>query len=321
MSDYDFKEKIKVNHVPWDRNTVEIIQVNIGKLCNQVCTHCHVGAGPGRLRENMSRSTLEQIIAILDNTKGVTTVDVTGGAPELNPNFRWFVGELRSRDYTVIDRCNLTVLYEPNQDDLSEFLSQSKVNIVASLPCYSVANVDKQRGDGVFDKSIRALQELNSKGYGKEDSGLNLDLVYNPVGTALPGDQVTLELDYKAKLFKDFGILFNKLYTITNMPIKRFLYELKSQGKYQDYMDTLVRSFNPVAASQVMCRSMISISWDGLLYDCDFNQALSMPILGDEASIWDVEDFQFINKNEIVSGPHCFGCTAGAGSSCGGSLV
>jgi radical SAM/Cys-rich protein len=321
MRQFEFTKSIKESGVDFSRNQVSTVQVNIGKLCNQACLHCHVEAGPHKKRENMVKKTVERILTLIDSEKTVETVDITGGAPELNPYFRFFVKELRSRGIKVLNRCNLTVLFEDGQEDTAKFLAENGVEIVASLPCYSSDNVDKQRGDGVFDKSIKGLQLFNSFGYGKEGSGLNLDLVYNPVGAHLPPAQAQLEADYKIKLKNDFDIEFNSLYCITNMPIKRFLFDLKRNNNYENYMQLLLDNFNPYAAQNVMCRDLVSISWDGQVFDCDFNQMLEIPLGYKKTSIFDIESFSSVVERPIAVDSHCFGCTAGAGSSCGGTTV
>lgn len=299
---------------------MEILQINVGKFCNQACSHCHVEAGPKRT-EIMEQKTAERLIELLDRSPTIHTVDITGGAPELNPHFRYLVREARQRGKAVIDRCNLTVFFEKGQEETAHFLKNHRVNITASLPCYSKENVDKQRGNGVFDKSIRALRILNELGYGRDNTGLELDLVYNPVGAFLPPPQEKLEADYKKELKELFGIEFNRLYTITNMPIKRFLDFLNRTGQWEDYMTSLVNHFNPQAALGVMCRNLISIGWDGQIYDCDFNQMLEMPIGGKRRTIWDIESFDALVAGDIAFADHCYGCTAGAGSSCGGALI
>ena len=300
------------------RMRVETLQVNVGKLCNQACQHCHVEAGPKR-RERMSRETAERILTLLHNTPDIETVDITGGAPELNANFRTLVRESRRLEKRVIDRCNLTVLLEAGQEDLLDFLREQQVDIVASLPCYTAENVDKQRGRGVFERSIHALQLLNRAGYAQPGSPLHLDLVFNPGGASLPPPQESLESEYKRHLRDEFGIEFGRLLTITNMPIRRFSDYLVRIGKQQSYMTLLASSFNPSTVDRVMCRYLISVSWDGRLYDCDFNQMLEIPSTR-RTSIWDIESFGEIGRDEIQVGDHCFGCTAGSGSSCGGQL-
>ncbi len=290
----------------------------MGKVCNQACHHCHVDAGPKRT-ESMNRQTAERVIALLQNTPEIGTVDITGGAPELNPNFRTLVMESRRLDKQVIDRCNLTVLLEPGQEDLLDFLRNQQVAITASLPCYTPENVDRQRGRGVFERSIRSLRLLNEAGYGKPGSGLQLDLVFNPAGPSLPPPQQVLEQEYKHRLREDFGIEFGRLLTITNMPISRFSDQLVRLGKQEQYRQLLAISFNPDTIDGLMCRSLISVSWDGRLYDCDFNQMLDIPAMR-ALSIWDIDSYSRLGRDEIQVGDHCFGCTAGAGSSCGGQL-
>ncbi len=315
-----FQKQLARHGLAVTRTPLEILQINVGKLCNQACHHCHVEAGPKRA-EIMDKKTVDRLFELLDHTPIIHTVDLTGGAPELNPHFRHLVAEIHKRKKNIIDRCNLTVLFETGQEDTANFLREYRVNVVASLPCYSKTNVDSQRGSGVFDKSIRALQLLNDLGYGKENSGLELNLVYNPLSTFLPPSQDKLELSYKKELRELFGIEFNHLFTITNMPIKRFLNQLRQENKYEEYMALLLNNFNPTTAKSVMCRSLISIGWDGKIYDCDFNQMLEIPAGGKNHTIWDIESFDQINNQPIAFGDHCYGCTAGAGSSCGGKLV
>jgi radical SAM/Cys-rich protein len=298
------------------RDTVAVLQVNVGKHCNQACHHCHVEAGPSRT-ERMEASTADRVIELVAAAPQLQTLDITGGAPELNPNFRRLVAAGRALGKEVIDRCNLTILLEPGQDDTAAFLAANAVRIVASLPCYSEKNVDAQRGRGVFDKSIAALRLLNGLGYGHD---LPLDLVYNPVGAFLPPAQATLEHDYKQHLHDEFGIAFSRLLTIANMPIRRFLHMLERDGQTETYQQLLIDSFNPAAVDGLMCRSMLSVGWDGRLYDCDFNQMLDMKLPGRARTLWDIESLDAIDRR-IATGPHCFGCTAGAGSSCGGALV
>jgi radical SAM/Cys-rich protein len=300
------------------RVRLETVQVNVGKLCNQACQHCHVDAGPKRT-ERMSRETAHRVISLLENTPEVETVDITGGAPELNPNFRALVQESRRLKKRVIDRCNLTVLLEPGQEDLLDFLREQQVDIIASLPCYTAENVDKQRGRGVFERSIKALRLLNGAGYGRPGSTLRLDLVFNPGGASLPPAQEGLEREYKGHLREEFGIEFGRLLTITNMPIRRFSDYLVRIGQQQSYKTLLANSFNPSTVERVMCRYLISISWDGGIYDCDFNQMLEMPSTR-RVFIWEIDSFSQLARDEIQVGDHCFGCTAGPGSSCGGQL-
>ena len=315
-----FQNTLNEKGLTVDRKPMEILQVNLGKLCNQACHHCHVEAGPKRT-EIMEKATIDRLLDLLDGAKGIHTVDLTGGAPELNPHFRYFVRALRQRGLGVIDRCNLTVLFEKGQEDTAVFLRDNQVEIVASLPCYSRENVDKQRGKGVFNKSIRGLQWLNELGYAQQGSGLTLTLVYNPVGAFLPPDQAKLEADYRAELRDLFQIEFSDLFTITNMPIKRFLHFLDRSGKLDEYMSLLIENFNPRAAEGVMCRNLVSIGWDGELYDCDFNQMLEIPLAFNKRTIWDIESLGDLVSESIAFADHCYGCTAGSGSSCGGSLV
>lgn len=299
---------------------IEVFQVNLGKMCNQTCNHCHVDAGPDR-KEIMTRETMEVCIEKLSATD-IDTVDLTGGAPEMNPDFRWFVEEIKKLDRHIIVRCNLTIISaNPKYHDLPEFYKKNKIEIVSSLPCYTKENTDSQRGDGVFEKSMKALQIFNDSGYGKENTGLILNLVYNPVGFSLPGSQESLEKDYKKELFQNFGIVFNNLFTITNMPISRFLEYLMDTGNYENYMEKLISAYNPDSVPNVMCRNTISIGWDGFLYDCDFNQMLEMRV--NHSSPDHIRDFDSVklNSRQIMTGNHCFGCTAGAGSSCGGATI
>jgi len=299
----------------------ETFQVNVGKLCNQACHHCHVDAGPKRT-EIMARTTAQRVVDVIDRSSCIRTVDITGGAPELNPNFRFLVESARALGRSVIVRCNLTVMFEPGMEWLGEFYRQNGVALVCSLPCYGSDNVDRQRGRGVFSKSIEALRWLNRLGYGRE---LRLDLVYNPIGAFLPPRQVQLERRYREELGRNFEIEFHRLLTITNMPISRFAHKLHQHGELSDYMGLLVNHFNPEAVDGLMCRTLVSVSWDGQLYDCDFNQMLEMPIgaagVGSRLTIWDIDDVTELAGAPIATGSHCFGCTAGAGSSCGGALV
>ncbi|MBC7880646.1 MAG: arsenosugar biosynthesis radical SAM protein ArsS [Anaerolineae bacterium] len=301
------------------RERLETLQVSLGKYCNLACNHCHVEAGPKRT-EIMDRATAEQIVVWLQENS-VVNLDLTGGAPELNPEFRYLVQAGRKLGFHIMDRCNLTVLYEPGQEDLAGFLAENQVEIIASLPCYSFENVDKQRGNGVFESSIRALQQLNGLGYGQPGSGLDLNLVYNPVGAHLPPPQQNLEADYKRELFDHFGIVFNHLFTITNMPIKRYRNYLEISGQLESYQHLLLQSYNPQTLDNLMCRSLVSVDWLGQIYDCDFNQMLDLEIPGtDGRKLWDYNAQELIHR-PIALGNHCYGCTAGAGSSCGGVLT
>lgn len=314
-----FETALQEHHIELQRKSIKILQVNIGKRCNQACNHCHVESGPNRT-ENMELETVERLLVLLRHEPQIHTVDVTGGAPELNPHFRHFVTEIRKMGKQVIDRCNLTVLFESGQEDTAEFLAENKVQIVASLPCYKEDNVELQRGRGVFGKSIAALEKLNSLGYGKQGSKLVLNLVYNPVGEHLPPEQAGLEADYHIHLKKEFGIEFHQLFTITNMPIKRYAHMLERDNKMRDYMQLLIDNFNPQAALDVMCTELVSVGWDGQVYDCDFNQMLEIPLNWKARNIFDIERFSNIESGIAVAS-HCFGCTAGAGSSCGGALL
>jgi radical SAM/Cys-rich protein len=303
------------------RQTLETLQVNLGYRCNQSCLHCHVNAGPNRL-EMMDYETLRLIPEVL-RTRQIGRLDLTGGAPELHEGFRTLVREATALGVQVIDRCNLTILFEPGQENLAEFLARHKVEIVASLPCYSVDNVDKQRGKGVFDKSIAALQRLNLLGYGRDDSGLILNLVYNPQGPSLPPDQHNLEAAYKRELHDHFGIVFNRLFALANMPIQRFGSMLISKGQFQDYMRLLKENYAAANLGDVMCRSLVNVDWRGYLYDCDFNQQLGLPM--SELTSRNRPHLRDLLLTDPAGHPiqvadHCYGCTAGQGSSCGGAL-
>jgi len=302
------------------RKMLEILQVNLGYKCNQSCLHCHVNAGPGRT-EMMDRVTVEALLRFID-TSTVRTLDLTGGAPELNPLFRTLVTAARKRDIEVIDRCNLTVLFEPGQENTAAFLAKHKVRVVASLPCYIKDNVDRQRGDGTFETSLKALQLLNSLGYGQPGSGLLLDLVFNPQGPVLPPSQETLEQDYKRHLAGQYGIIFNHLLTLANMPIQRFGSTLISRGEFDDYMALLKDAHQDDNINAVMCRSLISVDWQGYVYDCDFNQMLDMPLQLDARQKLHISDLAGIDlKNQAIHvAGHCYACTAGQGSGCGGAL-
>jgi radical SAM/Cys-rich protein len=298
---------------------IEVFQINVGKFCNQTCRHCHVDAGPERT-EQMSRETAQLCIRALAGTD-IPTVDITGGAPELNANFRWLVEQARALGRHVMDRCNLSVLLLKPQADLADFLAQHQVEVVASLPYFRATQTDAQRGDQVFAKSIEALRLLNRLGYGRPGSPLLLDLVHNPTGAFLPARQEALEAQFRRELWRHHQIEFNRLYTITNMPISRFLEFLIDSGNYEGYMQRLANAFNPAAAAAVMCRHTISIGWDGTLYDCDFNQMLDLPVQAPAPR--HVKDFDLarLNHRHIVTANHCYGCTAGAGSSCGGAIA
>ena len=303
------------------RDTLETLQVNLGYLCNQSCLHCHVNAGPKRT-ELLGQDTADALFEFIDATATVKTLDLTGGAPELNPLFRSIVGAACMRDMQVIDRCNLTVLFEPGQEDTAAFLAENKIKIVASLPCYLKDNVDRQRGDGIFETSLKALRLLNSLGYAKPDSGLELDLVFNPQGAMLPPPQQALELDYKQHLARQYGIYFNQLLTLTNMPIQRFGSTLISRGEFGKYMKLLKSAHKDENTASVMCRSLLSVDWQGYVYDCDFNQMLDMPLQIDarpKLHISDLTGFDVFGNNIQVAA-HCYGCTAGQGSGCGGAL-
>jgi len=303
---------------PLRADAVSILQVNLGKVCNQTCSHCHVDAGPDR-REVMTRETFEHCLGALA-ASNIRTVDITGGAPEMNPHFRWFVESVTALGRHVIDRCNLTILLAPGFTDLPEFLAEHRVEVVASLPCYSLANTDRQRGDGVFNKSIVALRRLNALGYGQPGSELDLSLVYNPGGPSLPPAQADLEEDYRRELRQHFDVEFTRLYTITNQPISRFLDDLLQRGRFEEYMQKLVDAFNPAAVDGVMCRSTLSVDWEGKLYDCDFNQMLELPV--DRSQPRHIRDFGVsLATRPIVTGRHCYACTAGAGSSCQGAIA
>ncbi|MFL0806020.1 MAG: arsenosugar biosynthesis radical SAM protein ArsS [Oceanobacter sp.] len=299
------------------RQPLDTLQVNLGYQCNQRCLHCHVNAGPHRT-EMMSRETLDLIVPVL-KARQIKTLDLTGGAPEMHPDFRYLVEQATEAGVQVIDRCNLTILFEPEQEGLAEFLAHHRVDVVASLPCYSLDNVDKQRGQGVFDKSIAGLQALNALGYGQPDSGLSLNLVYNPQGPSLPPNQQQLEADYRRELRQHFNIEFNHLFALANMPIKRFGSTLISKGQFQDYMQLLRDSYQVDNLEQVMCRSLVSVDWQGRLYDCDFNQQLEIPLGAGKRHLQDLLESD-VNTCPVAVAGHCYGCTAGQGSSCGGAL-
>lgn len=315
-----FEDKLKLgNQFPLKSVGINTLQINVGKMCNQVCKHCHVDAGPDR-KEIMTRETMQYCLEAASHPD-IKIVDLTGGAPEMNPEFRWFVTELRKLGKHIIVRCNLTIiLANKKYHDLPEFFAKNKIEVVSSLPYFSAIRTDAQRGDGVFGKSIKALQMLNEVGYGKEGSDLQLNLVYNPSGAFLPDEQSNLEKTFKEKLASKFDITFNNLFAITNLPISRFLDYLIESGNYDEYMQELVDNFNPAAVEGVMCKSMISVSWDGYMYDCDFNQMLELKCATDKSHIKDF-NFDDLCDRDIVINQHCFGCTAGAGSSCGGTTA
>jgi radical SAM/Cys-rich protein len=304
--------------MPLEATGIEVLQVNVGKLCNQTCRHCHVDAGPDR-REVMSRETMRLCLRVLEQ-EAITTLDITGGAPEMNPDFRWLVEQAVGMGRHVIDRCNLTILLAPHFEDLPGFLARHRVEVVASLPCYLPENTDRQRGEGVFVKSIEALRRLNGEGYGQPGSGLTLTLVYNPVGPSLPPPQAGLEDAYRRELRSRYGVEFTRLFTITNMPISRFLDDLLESGRYEEYMRKLSDAYNPAAAAGVMCRNTLSVGWDGTLYDCDFNQMLGLGLAPGLPR--HIRDFSSdLGRRHIVTARHCFGCTAGAGSGCQGAIT
>ena len=298
---------------------IDTLQVNVGKLCNQTCTHCHVDAGPTR-SEIMTRETADAVLDAVRRHPELRTVDITGGAPEMNPHFEYLVEQCRAMGRHVVDRCNLTVFFVRDKQHLPKFLADHHVEVIASLPCYLEENVDQQRGKGVYGRSIEALRLLNALGYGHEGTGLTLNLVYNPPGPKLPPPQAALEADYRDELAKRFGIRFNRLYTITNMPISRFLDDLHRSGQHEAYMETLITSFSPASVDGLMCRSLISVNWNGRLSDCDFNQMLDLPV--EETAPQTIHEFDLARLacRRVVTGVHCYGCTAGAGSSCGGAI-
>jgi radical SAM/Cys-rich protein len=305
--------------LPLQATGIQVLQVNVGKLCNQTCSHCHVDAGPDR-REIMTRATMQQCLNALAGST-IPTLDITGGAPEMNPHFRWLVSEARKLGRHVIDRCNLSILLAPGYEDLPEYLAGHGVEVVASLPCYLPANTDAQRGPGVFAKSMIALRRLNALGYGQPGNSLTLTLVHNPLGPSLPSPQPALEAAYRKDLLEKHGIVFSRLYTITNMPISRFLDDLVQSDRYDGYMDKLIAAYNPAAAAGVMCRTTLSVGWDGSLYDCDFNQMLELGLApGLPGHIRDFAAAQ-LGERSITIGQHCYGCTAGSGSGCQGAIV
>lgn len=315
----DFDEKLAAHGMELRAGVVETLQVNVGKLCNQACKHCHVDASPART-EIMTHETAEQVISAVRRFR-IPTLDITGGAPELNPSFRYLVREARSLGANVMVRHNLTVMFEPEQNDLPEFFRKYEVEVVSSLPYFLEQQTDAQRGRGVFEKSIEALRRLNTVGYGIEGSNLTLNLVYNPVGAYLPPLQSLIEQDFRRELQTRYGVSFNHLYTITNMPIKRFLDYLRRSGNEERYMRKLIAAFNPATVEGLMCHNLVSVDWTGRLYDCDFNQMLELGVAPElPQTIADFDPLKFATRR-IATGSHCFGCTAGAGSSCGGAVA
>jgi radical SAM/Cys-rich protein len=316
-----FAQRIHLSGKDFNRRGIDVLQVNMGKYCNLACIHCHVESGPNRT-ELMSRETVDAVLRFLGRTN-IPTVDITGGAPELNPNFDYLVESAVGLGRHVMDRCNLTVIFEPGKDYLPEFFERHRVELVCSLPCYSEENVDRQRGKGTFELSIRALQIFNEQGYGQSESGLVLNLVYNPVAPHLPPPQDQLEQDYKRILKEKFGIIFDRLYCLSNMPITRYATHLKLRGEYEQYMELLESSFNASTLDQVMCRDLISIGWEGTIYDCDFNQMLDLPIRDAEGKAFNIATLSVdqVKHLPITVGNHCYACTAGSGSSCGGALL
>jgi radical SAM/Cys-rich protein len=316
-----FAQKLRQSGLfPLKPTGTTVFQINLGKMCNQVCRHCHVDAGPDR-REIMTRATMEQCLTALAGTN-IPLVDLTGGAPEMNPDFRWLVEQLTSLGKEVMVRCNLTIiLAHKKYHDLPEFFKQHRVHVVSSLPYFTAARTNAQRGDGVFEDSIKALQMLNAVGYGQEENGLKLDLVYNPSGAFLPGNQLALQNEFKKKLKTTYSIDFNNLFAITNLPISRFLDYLIESNNYDNYMEKLVNAYNPSAAANVMCRSTLSVSWDGYLYDCDFNQMLDLKIAVPSSQHISQFNWEGLENRSIIINQHCYGCTAGAGSSCGGATA
>ena len=316
-----FAEKLQIAGDDFSRRAIDVLQVNLGRYCNLACIHCHVESGPTR-KEMMSRENVDAVLSFLARAE-IPTLDITGGAPELHHDFDYLVESARTLGRHVMDRCNLTVIFEPGKEYLPEFFRRHQVELVCSLPCYSQENVDKQRGKGTFDSSIRALRRFNEVGYGQDDSGLVLNLVYNPVGPHLPPAQNKLEQDYRRILGEQFGIIFNQLFCLTNMPITRYATHLKLRGEYDRYVELLESNFNAATLDQVMCRNLISIGWEGSVYDCDFNQMLDLPLRDHAGKPLDISSLaldQVVNR-AITVGDHCYACTAGCGSSCGGALV
>ena len=324
-NEYDFNKKLKESDIDLPALSIDTLQVNVTHKCNQACLHCHVDASPKRT-EQMNKETVDKCLEILKDNDKINTLDITGGAPELNPYFDYFVLEAKKLGKHVMVRHNLTVIIDgdpvtgESKSYLPKFYADNEVEVISSLPYYQKYFTDKQRGKGVFQKSVDSLRMLNEVGYGNEESNLILDLVYNPVGAFLPASQESLEKDFKKELWKNFQIRFNNLYTITNMPIHRFKEQLERQGTYEDYMEKLINAFNPAAAEGVMCRSLLSVSYDGKIYDCDFNQMLCMQVFTNKPMTVFNFDFQKLVERDIIFDSHCFGCPAGSGSSCGGAI-
>ena len=313
-----FDEVLAEQGLTLRRSGLRVLQVNVGKLCNQACQHCHVDAGPKRT-EVMTRATVDEVLAAVERCRP-EVVDITGGAPELNLHFEYLVQEAGRLGCQVMDRCNLTVLFTRGNSHLPRFFAEHKVEVVASLPCYEAENVDGQRGRGVFEQSIAALRLLNEAGYGAEDGRLRLNLVYNPTGPYLPPPQAALEADYRRELGIRHGIRFNRLFTLANMPISRFAHQLRREGRWEEYQQLLIQAFNPATVPGLMCRDTVSVGWDGRLYDCDFNQMLELPLAARARHVRELTP-EFVENALVAMGTHCFGCTAGAGSSCGGALM
>ncbi len=325
MTNIVFIDTLKVNRYSMKttfpkikKESIDTLQINIGYKCNQACKHCHVNSSPSRT-EMMSEKILDLIPKIINKFK-IKTLDITGGAPEMNPHFKKLVLSLRNQNINIIDRCNLTIFFEKGYEDLPNFLAENKVIITASLPCYEKENVEKQRGSGVFDKSINAIKILNNLGYGKTDSGLQLNLVYNPINPTLPPPQEKLESDYKKVLYEKYNITFNNLYTITNMPINRYADFLKMTGELEKYFELLANNFNKQNLKNLMCKKTLSIDWEGQIYDCDFNQQLKLKSVSGPKNLYELLNYSSLFDYQIAAKNHCFACTAGAGSSCGGSL-
>lgn len=316
-----FVRTLAENGVTIDRVAVDVVQVNLGRLCNQACTHCYVDASPTRRKQNMGENTVARLLEVARNSRGLKAVDITGGAPEMNPHFRRLVEGIRKLGLEVINRTGLTILLEPGQGGTIDFLKQQKVHVMASFPTLEAGSFDKQRGKGAFLKSIAALQSLNQAGYGTDDETLRLDLISNPTGVDLPELQDQQETLFKKQLQDLYGIRFHRLFSLTNMPIRRYAKELERKGRFGEYMSLLVRSFNKQAAEKVMCRRQVSVSWEGRLHDCEFNQMMEIPLSYKRRTIWDIDSFDEVIDFPIALANHCYGCTAGAGSSFGGSLV